>query len=491
MEHRPSLAGRAFAAVALMIGFYVLALGLAALLLYLPYAEMHHLGRLHAKLAIFAVVGAGLILWSIVPRIDRFEAPGPRLTQDDNPDLFQEIGRIARATDQEPPREVYLVPEVNAWVTHRGGFMGFGSRRVMGLGLPLLASLSKPQMRAVLVHEFGHYHGGDVALGPWIYKTRAAIVRTVQNLAEADSWLHKPFEWYGLLFLRLSHAISRVQELAADALAARIAGPDSMAGALRSLASASLGYSAYWQQELAPALSEGLKPPVLAGYQMFVATPKVREQLSAAVVEAEKNEVTDPYDTHPSLRDRLAALAELPRTAAPADAGPSLAWLGNVEREERRLFAFLSAQPGFPRLTESSWEAVAEQVWVQGWRQNQQQLGHHLGEAIVAELPSLLRDPAPLLPALAKNDVQELPEERALERARVALGTAFALQLVDRGYAPAFGPGEPVRLVQEGRTIEPFVLAEQMQKGELDAPSFAEIYRSAGLTGTERLAGAS
>ena len=36
----PSLAGRAILAVALMIGFYVLALGLASILLFIAYAEI-------------------------------------------------------------------------------------------------------------------------------------------------------------------------------------------------------------------------------------------------------------------------------------------------------------------------------------------------------------------------------------------------------------------------------------------------------------------
>jgi len=68
------------------------------------------------------------------------------------------------------PAEVYLIAEANAWVIDRGGIMGCGSRRVMGLGLPLLQVLSVYQLRAVLAHEFGHFHGGDTKLGPWVYK---------------------------------------------------------------------------------------------------------------------------------------------------------------------------------------------------------------------------------------------------------------------------------------------------------------------------------
>lgn len=46
-----SLASRAVAAVALMIGFYLLALIIVGTLLFIPYAEWHWGNRIHIKLA--------------------------------------------------------------------------------------------------------------------------------------------------------------------------------------------------------------------------------------------------------------------------------------------------------------------------------------------------------------------------------------------------------------------------------------------------------
>lgn len=72
MEHSQSLARRAALAVALTLGFYLLALAMVSLLLFVPYAEWTYAGRLHLKLALVCVVAAGVIAWSIIPRIDRF-----------------------------------------------------------------------------------------------------------------------------------------------------------------------------------------------------------------------------------------------------------------------------------------------------------------------------------------------------------------------------------------------------------------------------------
>ena len=136
------------------------------------------------------------------------------------------------------PKHVYVMDDMNAFVAQRGGIMGFGSRRVMGVGLPLMRVLGVSELRAVLAHEMGHFFGGDTRLGPWIYKTRGALGRTVINLAHAaDKAAHvgdivhilfvvilAPFRWFGAAFMRITQAISRAQELSADRVAARCAG---------------------------------------------------------------------------------------------------------------------------------------------------------------------------------------------------------------------------------------------------------------------------
>jgi Zn-dependent protease with chaperone function len=232
MAVRPSLQGRAALAVALLIGFYLLALGIAGGLLYIPYAEWTYADRVTGRILVFCVASAFAILRGIVPRPDQFDPPGPIVTEREQPRLFAVIRGVSKATDQAMPEEVYLVPDVNAFVAQRGGVMGFGSRRVMGIGLPLLESLTVPQFRAVIAHEFGHYRGGDTKLGPWVYKTRASIIRTLQSLARHSSLLQKPFIWYGEAFSRLTLAISRQQEYVADELAARTTGAANLSQAL-------------------------------------------------------------------------------------------------------------------------------------------------------------------------------------------------------------------------------------------------------------------
>ena len=164
-------------AIVLMVGFYALALGMAGGLLWIPYAEVvyaHHITPKLASICIIASVG----ICGRQCRDRKVHRARTALARAEHPRLFENLETIAQATRQAMPAEVYLVPDVNAWVTQRGGVMGLGSRRVMGLGLPLMRILTCSQLSAVPAHEFGHYHGGDTKIGPWIYKTRTAIGRT-------------------------------------------------------------------------------------------------------------------------------------------------------------------------------------------------------------------------------------------------------------------------------------------------------------------------
>src|SRR6267378_6494372 len=98
-----TLRARAMLAVALTIGFYVLAIGLIALLvriIFIPHIPL--------RLLVFCFLGAGAIAISIIPRPSRFVPPGPRLNTTGQPRLFAALEGIARAAGGSMPAEVYM-----------------------------------------------------------------------------------------------------------------------------------------------------------------------------------------------------------------------------------------------------------------------------------------------------------------------------------------------------------------------------------------------
>lgn len=111
------------------------------------------------------------------------------------PRLHELVDSVAADVGEPPPDGIYLDLPVNASVTeHR-------RRRMMLLGLPLLATLDAEELRAVIAHEYGHYTGGDTRFAGWIWRTRVAVLKTVQRLAESESWFRRsvvrwPFQWF-------------------------------------------------------------------------------------------------------------------------------------------------------------------------------------------------------------------------------------------------------------------------------------------------------
>jgi Zn-dependent protease with chaperone function len=478
-----SIAVRAVLAVALMVGFYLFALAIAGALLAIPLLEVEYLGRVTGKLTLVAVVGGCTILWSILPRRDRFEDPGPRLEPAQHPRLFAAIREVAQATGQAMPVEVFLVPNLNAWVAQRGGVMGFGSRRVMGLGLPLLEALGVRQLKAVLAHEFGHYHGGDTRLGPWIYVTRAAIGRSISQLERQGSALAKPFEWYGNAFLRITHAVSRRQEFTADELAARIVGAAAQRDALRTIYGASDAFDRYWRDELMPALQRGLLPPFAGGYRHYLTAGPTNALVEASLQQAMSQTESDPYDTHPSLAERLAALEGLP-DGEPLGSEPLASTLiENLPELEQRLVGFLAGPDA--KFENVGWEEMGERLWRPLWRERAARHAAALQGVTLADVPAQAADPAPLAARIGYQASEDSPQGEQAAIAGWLLGAATCAALADRGWTIGALPGDDVTLARGAERIRPFTLVRDLADGSLAAGDWLLLCQREGIGGLD------
>lgn len=445
------MARRVAMALALMVGFYALALAVAAGLLWIAYADVVYTSIHAGKLIIFCVAGAGSVIWAILPRPDRFDPPGPRVDRGEEPALFAAIDEVAAATGQAPPEDVYLMNDMNAFVSQRGGFMGFGSRRVMALGLPLMQALTIDELKAVLAHEFGHFHSGDVALGPWIHKTRAALARAVERLHK--NVLQRIFIAYGNFFLKITHGVSRQQELIADEVAARAAGPGAMMSSLRKTVGAGFAYQNYWHAELQPVIAAGYIPPITDGFVRFMQNHQISTLMTAFVSAHEAALETDLYDTHPPLAERVAALANLPARDGGDDARPAISLLRDVSMSEHRVLAAMSDAMG--RLTPIEWTRVGEAVYVPMWDRRLKSHGKELPSCALGDLTPTHEMLARLGRALIPK-VRPATEDQCVGAGWQLLISGIGIALVGAGWTPHAMPGDEVILHRDGHDFRPF-----------------------------------
>lgn len=475
-----SLTLRALAAVALMIGFYVLAVAVCLGMLALPYLEWRYFDRVHIKLALVAVVSAGLILWSLLPRFDRFEAPGPLLDPKKQPRLFAFLRDLAAKTGQAMPEEVYLLLEVNAWVAQRGGLMGFGSRRVMGIGLPLLQMLSQSRFAAVIAHEFGHYHGGDTRLGPWIHKTHGAVARTIENLP--DNLLRLPFLLYANLFFRVTGAISREQERAADALACSVAGSSALADGLRALHAGDGAFASYMQGDVLPLLDAGYRAPLCEGFHRFSAAPETLSEIRKGLDAADGVWELDPYDSHPPLAERMALAKRHPDKPRPDPDPSALTLLDDLPALETAALAMAAPEAGKP-LTFIPWKEAGPKVFVPDWQSAARTYAAALAGATPASLPGLCADLDGFGRKLGeKAGLGEAPEldaemdeaDKAEFMKEFAAADQEARRLSARG---VLGGALAQALLREGWTLGPLPGSASLRKGSEEVRPFELVGR--------------
>ncbi len=485
MQNRSSLFGRILLALLLSVGFYLLALAILAGLVYILYFEFFIWRRIQLQLTAFAIVGILTLVWALFPRFDRFVPPGPRLKRKEHPRLFAEIERIANQVKQPMPREVYLVPDVNAFVTERGGWMGMGSRRVMGVGLPLLQSLTLSQFRAVLAHEFGHFYGGDTKLAPLVYKTRAAIGRTLGGLDDG-SILQIPFHWYGEMFLRVTQAVSRRQEYVADELAARTIGRQPLVDGLRRVNGIAPAFQGYWDQEVMPVLKAGFRPALVDGFSQFIATRAIADQIDQIVQTQLQKEETTPYDTHPSLRERIAALDVLPPGSQVEDATPAMTLLNHAPQMERALLEHLFGK-NVLAFDLVQWQDVGRVVYLPQYQRIAQVVEPVLKGVKASALPEQLHIPSALSRQLQQQSEVSLTLEQ--KQGLMAHFTAMALTaaLVREGWEIDARPGMPVSVMHGETSIVPANVMRDVIQGKISAEEWQQRCAEWGIVEIEMI----
>ncbi|WP_084166465.1 M48 family metallopeptidase [Stutzerimonas azotifigens] len=145
----------------------------AGLVIGLAVALGWYLGHVHVylasthgiwlKLCAYAIpaISGGVLLLFLARPLFSGRAPDERalvLDLDTEPRLRQVIDQLCQAIGLQPPVAVHLSGQVNASVHFEGGWRGFRSgRKVLTIGLPLVAGLTVQQFTGVLAHEFGHF----------------------------------------------------------------------------------------------------------------------------------------------------------------------------------------------------------------------------------------------------------------------------------------------------------------------------------------------
>lgn len=471
MESTPlnsSIKNRVLISLGLMASFYICSIGLAILIMMIPVSIFLYAGEVDIRIAVIGI-GAGIaILVKIFPRKDKFEIPGVQIKPNHHPQFFAQLREVARMTGEEMPTEVYLIPDVNAWVAERGGWMGYGSRRIMGIGLPLLQITTISELRAVLGHEFGHYKGGDTKWSSRLYQIRGAIARLVQG-TNSDGGV---FSWYWKIFLKLTQSISREQELLADQIAARYFGGNHFINALSAIHGADTAYRDYWRSELMPAIKAGFRPPVAEGFGRFLQAAKVSDAISSYIDEEMKESQADPFDSHPPFRERVVGLQNLPAKNDPFSGAPAISLLTGLPAMERMLLEFCFSENDVRPLKQVKWEEIGAQFYLPLWQSLVNDHRHLLSDITPRHFEYIADDMEKVGRKFGHVKNLSLSVSGAIDLAAAVIGSALALHLLNQGWKLQTSLGDEIIIENGVNKIMPFEILYRFSSGKLTNESW-------------------
>ncbi len=315
-------------------GYLGLVVGMLLLLCLLTLASIYFLKALALKL----VIPIAALTWMALKALRvKIPPPGGRvLRQNEAPELFRVIDELRRNLRAPRFHRVLISDQFNASVTQvpRLGMLGW-HRNYLMIGLPLLKVLTHDQFKAVLAHEFGHLAGGHGRVGNWLYRLRTAWVRLLDALEEHrrfGTFLFRPFfNWYAPYFHAYSFPLARANEYQADVTAAELISSRALAQALTGLDV----IACYLNEHFWPQIhqqADDLPQPAFgpyAGMGESLVSGLEEVSVSDCLRQALERETT-VGDTHPSLTDRLKAIGEKPRMAAPKAGQAADALLGEA-----------------------------------------------------------------------------------------------------------------------------------------------------------------
>lgn len=172
------------------------------------------------------------------------------INESQEPKLFSMINEIVHEVGTTFPKKVYLSSEVNASVFYDPSFwsMFFPLKKNLQIGLGLVNTVSKVELKAILAHEFGHFSQRTMKVGSYVDNVNQIIFNMLyenesyENLIESWANLSGIFSFFVVIAVRINEGIqwiikklyevvnksylglSREMEFHADEIAANVTG---------------------------------------------------------------------------------------------------------------------------------------------------------------------------------------------------------------------------------------------------------------------------
>lgn len=304
------------------------------------------------------------------------------VTEQDQPELFSLIHELVNEIETDFPKKVYLSHNVNASVFYNSSFwsMFLPVKKNLQIGIGLINSLTRQELKGILAHEFGHFSQRSMKVGSYVYNVNNVIFNMLYNnesLKKMQNSLMN-LSGYAAITLGLSSisingiqkilrvlyeyininylALSREMEFHADEIAVHVAGSKAMSDGLLRLSFANYAFETAFnfyegkitenlkpqniyqdQHTLSLFLASKNKYDIQNGYPLIGLESDAKYNKSKLVIE-------DQWASHPSTADRVKAINRLNIEKENIDNAAAIGILKNKGDLFQRVHDFLFSQ---------------------------------------------------------------------------------------------------------------------------------------------------
>lgn len=297
------------------------------------------------------------------------------IKRQDEPKLFSLIDEIVLEVDTHFPKRVYLSQNVNASVFYNSSFwsMFFPIKKNLQIGLGLVNTLTKSELKAVLSHEFGHFSQKTMRVGSYMYNVNQIIFnmlydndsykKLTQSLADINGFITffviiavrivMAIQWilrkYYNVMNKSYMSLSREMEFHADEVAAHVTGIDPLKSSLLRMSLADSSFDAvlgFYQEHI----KNGYKSENIYREQLFVLQflarynniplancfPEISiEELNR--LNKSKLIIKDQWASHPSIEERIERLDKLNIRSIEKEHAPANNYFEEIEQTQKKL----------------------------------------------------------------------------------------------------------------------------------------------------------
>ncbi len=291
----------------------------------------------------------------------------------DEPELFKLIDEIVKEVGTNFPKKIYLSSDVNAAVFYDSSFwsMFFPIKKNLQIGLGLVNTVSKSELKAILSHEFGHFSQKSMKVGSYVYNVNQVIFNLlfdnesydnlIQRWANASGYFSifvaiaikiiEGIKWvlkqiYGVVN-KSYMGLSREMEFHADEIAANVTGYEPLKSSLLRMSLADHSFSSvlsfYDRKITANQKSDNLFKDHLFVTNFLAQDNNIEIKNNLPQIsESELNKfnksklvVKDQWASHPSTEDRIEMLEKTGLNSINIENKPANSLFSNIDKIQR------------------------------------------------------------------------------------------------------------------------------------------------------------